>query len=79
MTNSSVKPFKSGNSLAIRITKKDSELLGLTEDTIFDKVISPDGKSITFKKKEAVPKKLDQFIDDFYQKNGELMTELENL
>ena len=44
------KVFKAGNSEAIRLTKKDAELLDLNPGDQVIKEISPDGMSITYKK-----------------------------
>lgn len=52
------KVFKAGNSEAIRLTKKDAELLDLNPGDQVIKEISPDGMSITYKKSPRFPKKL---------------------
>ena len=52
--NKEVKMFKNGNSYAFRISKNDREFLNVDENTIFEKIISPDGKEVTFKKIEKV-------------------------
>lgn len=41
------------------------------------KKVSADGNTITFSKLEAVHPELDNFINDFYAKNSDLMRDLE--
>lgn len=72
------KMFKAGNSWGFRVTSKDKKALGASEDTIFEKIIDPNGDKITFKKLDAVDPSLDSFMYDFYQKHGDLMKELED-
>lgn len=72
------KMFKVGNSYGLRVSKKDRELLKADGNTIFEKKISPDGNTITFTKVDAIHPELDNFIDDFYAKNGDLMKDLED-
>lgn len=69
--------FKSGNSWNFRITKKDREELNADKDTVFEKIIDPDGQKITFRKLDAVDPDLEDFMHDFYSKHGELMKKLE--
>lgn len=72
------KMFKAGNSWAFRVTSKDKKALNADENTKFEKIIDPNGDKITFKKLDAVDPSLNEFIDNFYQKHGDLMKELEN-
>lgn len=82
MTNDTLKDetkmFKAGNSWNFRVTSKDRKELQADQNTVFEKIIDPNGKSITFKKMEAVDPDLSDFMDDFYHKHGDLMKELEN-
>ncbi|MGQ5710045.1 AbrB family transcriptional regulator [Lactobacillus sp. PSON] len=71
------KMFKAGNSYALRLTKEDRKLLHADNNTIFEKKVSADGNTITFSKLEAVHPELDNFINDFYAKNSDLMRDLE--
>jgi len=77
--NQEVKMFKNGNSYAFRISKKDREFMNLNDSTEFEKIVSPDGKKITFQKIEgsrpSVLKSAHKAIED----NAELMKRLENL
>lgn len=43
--------FKAGNSFGLRLTKKDKEILQANPGDEFEKIISPDGQTITFRKK----------------------------
>lgn len=77
--NKEVKMFKNGNSYAFRISKNDREFLNVDENTIFEKIISPDGKEVTFKKIEKVRPEVLKMTNDFYDKNEELMKRLAKL
>ena len=55
--NNSSKFFKSGNSFGLRLTKNDREKMHANPGDEYEKTISPDGKVITFKKKEQVDDK----------------------
>lgn len=72
------KMFKAGNSWSFRVTSKDRKALKADKNTRFEKIIDPNGDKITFKKLEAVDPSLNAFMDNFYQKHGDLMKELEN-
>lgn len=72
------KMFKAGNSWGFRVTSKDKKILNADKNTKFEKIIDPNGDKITFKKLDAVDPSLNEFMDDFYQKHGDLMKELEN-
>ena len=67
------KMFKAGNSWNFRVTSKDRKALDADQNTIFEKIIDPNGEKITFKKMEAVDPSLDSFMDKFYQEHGDLM------
>lgn len=72
------KMFKAGNSWSFRITSKEKKALNATPDTVFEKIVDPNGNTITFKKLDAVDPSIDSFMDDFYKKHGDLMKELED-
>ena len=72
------KMFKAGNSWSFRVTSKDKKALNADQNTVFEKIIDPNGDKITFKKLETVDRSLDTFIDNFYQEHGDLMKELED-
>ena len=72
------KLFKAGNSWNFRVTSKDRKALYADQNTIFEKIIDPNGQKIIFKKMEAVDPSLDSFMDTFYQEHGDLMKELED-
>lgn len=74
-----VKMFKNGNSYAFRISKKDREFLNADSNTSFEKIVSPDGKEVTFRKIENVRPSVLQTADKLYDDNSELMKRLENL
>lgn len=74
-----VKMFKNGNSYAFRISKKDREFLNADNDTYFEKIVSPDGKEITFKKIEKVRHNVLETASKLYDKHSDLMKRLENL
>jgi hypothetical protein len=74
-----VKMFKNGNSYAFRISKKDREFLDADNDTHFEKIVSPDGKEITFKKIEKVRPNVLETASKLYDKHSDLMKRLENL
>ena len=70
------KLFKSGNSFGIRLTKKDVERMHLQSGDEFKKIVSPDGRSVTFKKEEPVSNEMLQKIKKTFDKNKELMERL---
>lgn len=73
------KMFKSGNSYGLRLTKKDKELLHADTDTIFEKVISPDGSTITYRKKPQVNPAFLDAAKAYYHKNESMMERLKDL
>lgn len=72
------KMFKAGNSWSFRVTSQDRKALRADKDTIFEKIIDPNGQKITFRKMSAVDPALKGFMDDFYRKHGYLMHKLED-
>ncbi|APX72149.1 AbrB family transcriptional regulator [Companilactobacillus allii] len=77
--NKDVKMFKNGNSFAFRVSKKDRDFLGADESTEFEKVVSPDGKAITFRKVENVRPEIMDIADKLMDKHADLMQRLERL
>lgn len=77
MENNGVQLFKSGNSWSFRVTSKDRKELNADKDTLFEKIVDPDGQQITFRKLDAVDPDLEDFMQDFYSKHGDLMKKLE--
>jgi len=75
----SVKPFKNGNSLAFRISKNDREHLQMDTTTEFEKIVSPDGKEITFRKLEAARPNILEIANSLYDQHADLMKRLEKL
>lgn len=57
--------FKSGNSYALRISKRDREQLGIDENADLIKSISPDHKTISF---TVVDPDENQAVDNFAKK-----------
>lgn len=70
------KLFKAGNSFGLRITKKDKERIGAKTGDEFEKIISPDGSSITFKKKEDISLDMQERINRLFDENKDLMDRL---
>ncbi|KRL95856.1 AbrB family transcriptional regulator [Levilactobacillus hammesii] len=77
--NESVKLFKNGNSYAFRLSKKDREFLKVDGNTEFEKIISPDGKEVIFRKIEAVRPNILEAANDIFDDHADLMKRLENL
>jgi len=75
----SVKPFKSGESLAFRISESDREHLQMDTTTEFEKIISPDGQEITFRKLGAVRPNILKLANSQYDQHADLMKRLEKL
>ena len=76
--NNSSKFFKSGNSFGLRLTKNDLEKMHANPGDEYEKTISPDGKVITFKKKEQVDDKTLAMINQLFDENKELMERLKD-
>ncbi len=77
--NESVKLFKNGNSYAFRLSKKDREFLNVDGETTFEKIISPDGKEVTFRKVENVRPNILEAANDLFDEHADLMKRLEDL
>ena len=76
--NNSSKFFKSGNSFGLRLTKNDREKMHANPGDEYEKTISPDGKVITFKKKEQVDDKTLAMINQLFDENKELKERLKD-
>ena len=76
--NNSSKFFKTGNSFGLRLTKHDKEKMHAKPGDEYEKTISPDGKVITFKKKEHVSSETLKMIDQLFDENNELMDRLKD-
>lgn len=68
--------FRVGNSFGLRLTKKDKEILNATPGDEFEKIISPDGQSVTFRKKQTVSPQTQKMIAELFNENQELMKRL---
>ncbi|MEY8441658.1 hypothetical protein AALA17_03230 [Lactobacillaceae bacterium 24-114] len=76
--NNNSKFFKTGNSFGLRLTKHDKEKMGAKPGDEYEKTISPDGKVITFKKKEQVDDQTIAIINELFDENKDLMERLKN-
>ena len=76
--NNSSKFFKTGNSFGLRLTKHDKEKMHANPGDEYEKTISPDGKMITFKKKEQVDDKTLMMMNQLFDENKELMERLKD-
>lgn len=70
--------FKTGNSFGLRLTKNDKEILQANPGDEFEKTISPDGQTITFRKKQQVSSKTKDMIKQLFNDNQELMERLKD-
>lgn len=77
--NEPVKLFKNGNSYAFRLTKKDREFLKVDGDTTFEKIISPDGKEVIFRKVDTARPNVLEAANDLFDEHADLMKRLEDL
>ena len=68
--------FRVGNSFGLRLTKKDKEILSATPGDEFEKIISPDRQSVTFRKKQTVSPQTQKMIVELFNENQELMKRL---
>ena len=70
--------FKAGNSFGLRLTKRDKDLLQVNPGYEFEKTISPDGQTITFRKKQVVSSETMEMIKELLDENKELMERLKD-
>lgn len=68
--------FKSGNSLAFKLSKKDKEFLKVDDTTVFEKIVSPDGNEITCRKKEQVRPEVMNYAKQYFEEHQTLMDRL---
>lgn len=71
--------FKSGNSFGLRLTKSDKEKMHAHPGDEYEKDISPDGRVITFKKKEDISENTQQMIDKIFDEDSDLIDALKDL
>jgi len=67
--NAPVELFKNGNSYALQVTKKDCELLDADTNTQFEKIISPDGQEIIFRKIKAARPNIIEIANDLFDEH----------
>lgn len=77
--NEEVELFKYGDSFAFKMSQKDLEFMDGDETTHFEKIVSSDGKSITFKKIEHDTSDTSQIANRLYHKHEKLMKRLADL
>lgn len=73
------KVFKVGNSFGLRLTKKDTEKLNVQPGDKLEKHISPDGNSITFKKKTKISPKTQQMMNQIFKEDANLFDALKDM
>lgn len=73
------KVFKAGNSEAIRLTKKDAELLDLNPGDQVIKEISPDGMSIKYKKIPKISQETKKEITNILDEDADLILALRDV
>lgn len=71
--------FKSGNSYGLRLTKKDKEKMSAKPGDEYEKSISPDGRVITFRKKETINTHTQKMINKIFDEDADLLEALKNL
>jgi len=74
-----VKLVQNGQSLAFKLSKKDCVLMKIDSMTEFEKVISPDGNEITFRKVTPVGRNILAVANQVYDQHADLMKRLEKL
>lgn len=72
------KLFKVGNSFGLRPAKQGKEKMNAQPGDEY-KPISPDGKMVTFKKKETVTPQTQKLIDKIFNEDSDLLNELKDL
>ena len=75
--NGPAKLFRNGNSYAFQLSKSDCELLGADGETTFEKIVSPDGKEVTFRKAEQVRTTILGAASGLFDEHEGLMKKLE--
>lgn len=71
--------IKNGNSYAFRITKKDREIMSADSNTKFEKIISPDGKEVTFKQVTDLDDEVSKIVGELIKENKNVLKRLEDL
>lgn len=77
--NGLAKVFKAGNSEAIRLSKKDTNIFKVKPGDQIIKEISPDGSSITFRKIPIISDKTKQAVADILDEDQDLIQALKDL
>lgn len=77
--NGLAKVFKAGNSEAIRLSKKDTNIFKVKPGDQVIKEISPDGSSITFRKIPIISDKTKQAVADILDEDQDLIQALKDL
>ncbi|WP_204120804.1 MULTISPECIES: AbrB family transcriptional regulator [Levilactobacillus] len=77
--NGPVKLFESGDSYAFQLSKSDCAFLGVDGETVFEKIISSDGKEVTFRKVEQVRTTVLETANGLFDEHKGLMKRLEDL
>jgi len=62
-----------------RKNQVDREFLNADNNTKFEKIVSPDGKEVTFRKIESVRPNVLETANKLFDENADLMKRLENL
>lgn len=62
----------------VGLTKSDKEILNATPGDDFEKIISPNGQIITFRKKQRVSLQTQKMIVELFDENRELMERLKD-
>mgnify|MGYP001624426779 CR=1 FL=1 len=71
--------FRSWNSFGLRLKKKDKEMMSAKPGDEYEKTISPDGRVITFKKKENIGQDTQKMIDKIFDEDADLIDALKDL
>ena len=77
--NGLAKVFKAGNSEAIRLSKKDTNIFKVKPGDQVIKEISPDGSSIRFRKIPIISDKTKQAFADILDEDQDLIQALKDL
>lgn len=73
-----VKMFKNGDIYGFRISEEDLKNLNANSNTNFEKIISSDGKEITFRKITSNRPDILDVANQLYKDHADLMRHLEN-
>ena len=76
-SNELVKLSKIGNAYALRLSKKDCELLQINDATTFEKIIAADGQTLTFRRVEKIRPDILATANRLMDDHADLMHQLE--